>query len=140
MEELLAYALLLYKGFPLEDEYQKRLDDLFIKNPTDDVLLELEFISNNLKESIIYLRTHFGYNHFCYEIFGQVLMQKLKIYYDNTELKQFSYKVYSLWKNLPRNIQNEEPFSMLSYADDPLSYGDEIQTRKLYEYILDYYN
>lgn len=140
MEELLVYALLLYEGFLLEEEYQEFLDDLFVKNPADEALLELEFMSGNLKESIIYIRTHFDYNNFDHEIFGQMLMKKIRTYYDTADLKQFAEKMYSLWESLPGNIQEEEPFFILSYADDPLSWGDEGQTRELYEYMLDYYN
>ena len=47
--------------------------------------------------------------------------------------------MYSLWESLPGNIQNIEPFFTLSYADDPLSWGDEEQTRNIYEYMLNYY-
>lgn len=78
---------MLYEGFPLEEEYQKFLDDLFVKNPADDTL------------------------------------------YDTAERKQFAEKMYSLWESLAGNIQEEEPFFMLSYADAPLSWGDEGQTR-----------
>lgn len=37
----------------------------------------------------------------------------------------FASRMYSLWKNLPSNIQNQQPFFTLCYADDPLSWGDE---------------
>lgn len=47
--------------------------------------------------------------------------------------------MYSLWENLPGNIQDIEPFWTLSYADDSLSWGDEEQTRNIYEHILNYY-
>ena len=67
-------------------------------------------------------------------------MEKIKVCYDSTELKQFAEKMYMLWESLPGNIQEEAPFFILSYADDPLSWGDEEQTRKLYEDMLAYYN
>ena len=37
------------------------------------------------------------------------------------------------------NIQNIEPFQALCYADDSLSWGDEDQTKNIYEYALNYY-
>ncbi|MCI8403228.1 MAG: hypothetical protein HFI38_14250 [Lachnospiraceae bacterium] len=43
------------------------------------------------------------------------------------------------WESLPGNIQNIEPFWILSYADDPLSWGDEEQTRNIYKQMLHYY-
>lgn len=39
------------------------------------------------------------------------------------DIKQFANKMYSLWKNLPDKLQDEQPFFQLSYADDPLSWG-----------------
>lgn len=49
LEELLVYALLLGEDIVSEEEYQHRLDSLFIENPTDDILLELEFMSNQIR-------------------------------------------------------------------------------------------
>lgn len=47
--------------------------------------------------------------------------------------------MYSIWINIPNSIQNKEPFWTLSYADDPLAYGDEEQARFLCEKMLNYY-
>ena len=47
--------------------------------------------------------------------------------------------MYSLWESLPGNLQNMEPFWSLCYADEPLTWGDEAQTRSLYETMLSYY-
>lgn len=55
------------------------------------------------------------------------------------DIKQFANKMYSLWKNLPDKLQDEQPFFQLSYADDPLSWGDEKQTRSIYEKMFHYY-
>ena len=41
-------------------------------------------------------------------------------------------RCYQLWTNLSY-VREMELFFTLSYADDCLSYGDEAQTRKLYE-------
>ena len=139
MEELLVYALLLYEGIELEENYHKRLDEMFLESPTDETLLDLEFISNNIKESIVYIRTHFKYDNFEHNVFGKILMEKLKDYYFSTEIKMFADKMYSLWESLPGNIQNEQPFFTLCYADEPISWGDETQTRELYEAMLNYY-
>jgi hypothetical protein len=40
---------------------------------------------------------------------------------------------------LPSVIQSVEPFWSLSYADDPLSWGDVNQTKELYEEMLNFY-
>ncbi len=132
------YALLLSSGFELEKEYNNRLDELFLQNPADIILLDLEFMSNDIEQSIVYIRTNINYDKFDYDIFGCILMKKLKEYYINTEIKRFAEHMYSLWETLPGHIQDKEPFFTLCYADDALSY-DEVQTRKLYEEMLTYY-
>ncbi len=43
MEELLVYAILLYEGFVTENEYSKRLDELFLSDSENDDLLYLEW-------------------------------------------------------------------------------------------------
>lgn len=47
--------------------------------------------------------------------------------------------MYRLWEELPQEVQMKEPFWALNYADDPLSWGDEEQTRELYEKMMNYY-
>ncbi len=43
MEELLVYAILLGEGLVTENEYNKRLDELFLSNPENDDFLYLEW-------------------------------------------------------------------------------------------------
>jgi hypothetical protein len=47
--------------------------------------------------------------------------------------------MYNLWEDLPGQIQNIEPFWALCYADNPLSWGDEEQTRSIYENMMNFY-
>ena len=141
MEELLAYAILLYEDIVTEEEYQERLDALFLEHPDDRILLDLE-CETDIQEAVIYIRTQldYGYIGLHPETFGRTLMKKLKDYYDRcTDLRQFGSKMYSVWESLPGRFYNQEPFWTLSYADDPLSWGDEEQTRSLYETMLSYY-
>lgn len=139
MEELLVYAILLYEELITEDEYNKRLDELFLSTPEDDELLYLEW-ETDMKKAIIYVRTHIDYNNLDLEQFGRILMSKLKTAYVNClDIKCFAGRMYNLWESLPGNIQNIEPFWTLCYADDPLSWGDEEQTRNIYEHMLNYY-
>lgn len=139
MEELFVYAILLYEGFVTEHEYNKRLDELFLSDPENDDLLYLEW-ETNIKKSIIYIKTNVDYKKLDLEQFGRILMSKLKSVYVNcSDIRYFASRMYSLWKSLPGDIQNVEPFWILSYADDPLSWGDEEQTRNIYEHMLNYY-
>lgn len=140
MEELLVFAILFYEEIAVTEEmYQKRLDSLFLENPDHEMLLYLEW-ETDIRKAVIYIRTHFDYRNLKRERFGAILMELLKEYYDNSsDIKMFADNMYSLWESLPGNLQDEEPFWTLSYADDPLSWGDETQTRSLYETMLNYY-
>ena len=139
MEELLVYAILLDEELVTENEYNKRLDESFLNNPENDDLLCLEW-ETDIKKAIIYVKTHIDYKNFDLERFGRILMSKLKMAYVNcSDIKCFASRMYSLWETLPGNIQDIEPFWTLCYADDPLSWGDEKQTRNIYEHMLSYY-
>lgn len=139
VEELLVYAILLYQNLTPENEYKNLLDKLFLENPENDDLLYLEW-EPDIKESILYIRKHLDYSNLNYEQFGAILMDKLKIVYENNpDIKSFAIQISGLWENLPENIQNTEPFHILTYADDPLSWGDEEQSRNIYEHMLKYY-
>lgn len=139
MEELLVFVILLYEKLITENEYNKWLDELFSDNPENDDLLYLEW-ETDIKKAIIYVRSHFDYNNFDIERFGKILMGRLKeVYINFSDIKCFASHMYSLWGSLPGHIQNIEPFWALSYADDPLSWGDEEQARSIYEEMLDYY-
>ena len=141
MEELFAYAILLYEGIATEAEYQERLDALFLEHPDDRMLLDLE-CETDIQEAVICIRTRadYGYIGLHPERFGRTLMKKLRDCYAScTDLRRFGSKMYSLWESLPSDLYDREPFWTLSYADDPLSWGDEAQTRALYEKMLNYY-
>ncbi len=139
MEELLVYVILLYEGFVTEDEYNKRLDELFLSAPEDDDLLSLEW-ETDISKAIVYVRTHIDYKNLDMEQFGRVLMEKLKAAYENcSDIEYFAGRMYHLWESLPANMQHIEPFWTLCYADDPLSWGDEEQTRSIYEHLFVYY-
>lgn len=139
MEELLAFALLLSQKLTEENEYQKRLDAMFLDNPENDDLLYLEW-ETDINKAILYINTHIDCTTWNCELFGQLLMEKLKIYYKNcADMKLFGDKIYSLWDCLPGHIQNKDPFYSMCYANDPLSYGNENQSREIYKSIMDYY-
>lgn len=139
MEELLVYAILLYEDLVTENEYSKRLDELFLNDPKNEDLLYLEW-ETDIKKAIIYIRTHIDYNNLDLDLFGKILMSKLKEVYDNySDIGEFAGRMFNLWESLPGNLQTIEPFWTLSYADDPLSWGDQEQTRNIYERMLYYY-
>lgn len=140
MEELLAFA---YIGLIFEigskwQEYEDTLHKLFLEDPQSDFLLELESLCGNKKETIIYITNHTNFDLIDDSKFGRKLMSLLKPIYQSTDIRDFGKKINNLWKYLIVNF-NEEPFCIFSYADDPLSWGDEPQSKGLYEYALSYY-
>ena len=140
LEELLVYALLLDVGY--STDYDEYLNTLFLEMPDNELLLELQWCSSDTHETIIMIRE------FCYgcdvnyDVFGRFLFSKLEKIYrqDSIDIKTFGKKSYEIWTQLPEAIDLEEPFGILNYAADPLSWGDEEQTRKLYEKVFRFYD
>ena len=139
MEELLTYAILLSEELVPESEYHKMHDELFLSNSESDDLLYLE-CETDIRKAIIYMKTHIDYHNFDFNRFGKNLMSKLGIIYKNcTDIKLFVNQMYGLWGSLPENIQNMEPFQVLCYVGDSLSWGDEDQAKNICKYMLNYY-
>lgn len=139
MEELLAYAILFHEKFATENEYNTRLDALFLNNPENEDLLHLEW-ETDIEKAIIYARMHIDTKNLDLKRLGEILISKLNTAYVNcSDIQWFARRTYSLWENLPCGIRNIEPFHALCYAGDSLSWGDEEQARNIYEHILSYY-
>ena len=86
MEELLVYALLLYEELLTESEYNKRLDELFLStSENDDLFNDLLYLEweTDIKKAIVYVRTHIDYNNLDIDLFGKILMSRLKELYKN---------------------------------------------------------
>ena len=141
VEILLSYAILLYVGLVSEAEYKENLDAHFLKYPDDDFLLELEWKTLDIEGTIKNIFDYCLENNVNYDTFGSFLISKLEeIYYqDDMDIRFFGSKMYSIWGVLPSEIESKEPFWTLCYADDPLSWGDEGQTRELYQKMFQYY-
>ena len=139
MEELLAYTILRSEELISEDEYNKWLDKLFLSHPENEELLCSEW-ETYIKKAMVYVKTHIDYNNFDLDRFGKILLSRLEAIYINcTDIKWFADRMYALWESLPENVWHIEPFQTLCCADDPLSWGEEEETRKIYECILNYY-
>ncbi|MDE6763306.1 MAG: hypothetical protein K2J73_06475 [Oscillospiraceae bacterium] len=140
MNELLAYAILLCEGIVSDDVFNRRLDEIFLENPNDEVLLELECMENAEKAAAS-VRARFDYSNLDKERFGRAMMKELSEYCRSCGItERFGKKMYLLWESLPGCVQDEEPFSIFTYADDPLSWGDERQSREIYEKAFGYYD
>lgn len=141
MDELIVYAILCSIGYESYDEYRKKLDQLFLQNPQNEVLLDLE--GRNYKDAMLHLVHLFDERQLDTNmvLFGKKLMDRIRDIYDTeNNLERFGKRMYQLWQYLPSELSEKEPFDILCYADDPLSWGDEKQCRELYEKALFYYD
>ncbi len=138
MEELFVYALLYVIGYKKATEYQYALDKLFLNEPSNRELLDLEGMK--YKDAMLHLFQLMHTKPINSDEFGSFLMRMLKPVYCESNINDFGKKMYELWNNLPHSIYENEPFFIFCYADDCLSYGDEHQCRKLYEKALNYYD
>ncbi len=138
MEELFVYSLLYDVGYEKVNEYEETLNRLFLNNPEDRNLLDLEEMT--FKDAMFHLRHLINVLSFDTMEFGKQLMSKIKPLYDGNNIADFGKAMYRLWTLLPEKIKLEEPFYILSYADDCLGYGNEKQCQELYENALNYYD
>lgn len=128
-------------GLVEKEEYYQFLNDLFLKNPDDDLLLELEWSASDLRHAIWLINKYALENVIDYDAFGRLLFEKLEDIYhlDETNIAHFASKMYAVWQILPSVISRVEPFHILNYADDPLSWGDVQQTKDLYLQAFQFY-
>ncbi|MDE6592323.1 MAG: hypothetical protein K2K57_04575 [Oscillospiraceae bacterium] len=152
MEELLAYAYLIAEGFDkdfgmgIAENFEKRLDELFIADPENSNLLELEMLGGNIREMVIYVLDHIDHG-MDRDRFGKMLMELLKPVYRSMDIGRFGIRMFSLWEWMGW-IQDEEPFKSLAYADyddillrgDDDRFRDEVRAREVYERMLSFYD
>ena len=116
---------------------------MFHANSDNDMLLELESCSSDCDATFDVLQRFwkYEYNDFSVDTFGKCLLEDLKaIYISNIfSIQDYAKMCYSIWQQLPSELNTVDPFHTLSYADEPLSWGDKAQTRKLYEELFDFY-
>ncbi len=144
MEVLFAELLLWYVGFHSSERYNALLDEQFLSDSENGLYLELEGYATNLLDSMGRFKRYWDYecSEFNRDLFGKQLFEGLKFSYDRNcyELSVFGNRCCKLWHMLPDSIKQIEPFHSLIYADEPLSWGDEMQTRELYEKAFQYYD
>lgn len=142
MEKLVALCYVWAFGLSDKDDYAAELDCLFLKNPEDDLLLELEGLGDD--RAAAWARLGWLAERSNINLFGKELFAALEKSYNENKisLAEFGERCYDLWCALPYHpyqYEHIEPFCTLTYADDPLSWGDEKQTRELYQAAFDFY-
>ncbi|MDE7362181.1 MAG: hypothetical protein K2N38_09635 [Oscillospiraceae bacterium] len=141
MEKLAALCCLWAFGLADKDDYYSELDRLFLENPEDDLLLELEGLGDDRAEAWARLG-RLARSSLNIDIFGKELFAALeKVYNENrVSLAKFGELCHEMWRELTADFWDDEPFYSLSYAYLPLDeYGDEKQTREFFQKAFDYY-
>lgn len=139
MEEIFVYGLLMGFNNEIENLYNEKLDELFLKYPDNSDFFELELLCGNVKESMIYIKEHISFNDINIENFEKKFIECLKILYNDMNIKDFSELSYKIWNVLPEYISQKDPFIVLCYAGDSLSWGDELSAKENFERIFSYY-
>ena len=89
VEKLFAYAYLWAWNLDKEQVYRDVLDEMFMNSPENELLLELEGLVANFKESFFRIKRYFEFESegFDKEIFGKCLFEGLeKVYYLDPKL------------------------------------------------------
>ncbi len=141
-EILLCYGLLLNNGLISIEKYNEYLDAIFLNNYNNDLLLELQFHCFDLRTTVRLIYENLNCAEIDVKTMGVLLLNELKnIYLENLiDIKEFGERTYSLWTELPLHIGQEEPLHTLCYANDPLYWSDEEQTRDIYEKLFEFYS
>lgn len=144
MVKLLVYAYLWRLNLNNGQEYSNYLDTLFLSEPDNDILLELELLTDT-ESSFMRIKRYFDYEADTFDIalFGKSLFFELgKIYHSKTiSIDLFAEKCYELYNILPTRVNNlENPFDILSYIDDMTQFNTLQETKDKIEELLNYYN
>lgn len=140
MEKLAALCCLWANGLGTREDYMAELDRLFLEDPEEDFLLELETFGD----------IHGAWNRLYplvkgsldREKFGKELLAALETVYNENRLSpvEFGERRLHMLYELPREMTVKEPFHSLFFADIPYDeYYDEERTRKIYQKAFDYY-
>lgn len=144
-EKLYFYYIALSTEFISFSNYKNELNDMFLKNESqNETLLELEFNTESIEQTINILNNYLfdKITLINFQIVGKILFEELKQqYYNNpTSLKELTHKLYLIWMLLPSKISSKEPFIKLNSIDDSWEWGDEEQVVENINYLFDYYN
>lgn len=138
MEILFAYALLLCEGYDVWEEYSEEPDRSFPAEPDNDMYLYLE-TTTDMRQAVMHILSEKRNGPFDYEIFGKALMKLIGDIYLESDLKELTKHLYSLWNKLPSQINMEKPFFTFNYAEDVLDLNGEKECREMLEKAIDHY-
>lgn len=81
IERLLSYAILLKCGFITLDKYNEYLNEIYLQQGDNDLLLELQWCSADTKKTIYTILEHSRKAEVDYDMFGKLFLDELKVIY-----------------------------------------------------------
>lgn len=135
MEKLVALCYLWAFGLDDKKDYYSELDRLFLENPEDDFLLELEGLGDDSAAAMKEL-SPLVEGSLNTDVFSKELLLALEKVYNENSLSplEFGKRRLHMLYALPCAITQNEPVHSLFFADIPFDeYYDEKLTRKLYQ-------
>jgi len=140
MEQLLVYAYLLDANLISTSGYVEHINTLFEEAPDNDFLLELQWSTSDTKRTTHLIFSRAENHEINYDVFGEFLMEGLKEAFSQCKsLEIYCSKIISIWGRLPKEIIQTEPFWAMSYAGEPLTWGDAKQTCEILEKMFNHY-
>ncbi len=144
VEKIYAYLCLVRAGFIDDASYNEVLDEFFMQDPDNELLLELEFLSNDIAKSWTFFHQYcVGEQHISYDFLkvGKVVFSHLEIILKSNKMEksEFIKRGYKLWTFLPTHMYETDMFWILNVADDCLSIGDEEGAIDFYKKAFAYY-
>ena len=144
MEKLLVYAYLWRLSLNDGQEYNDHLDMLFLKDPDNYLLLELELLTD-AESALKRLKRYFDFETGAFDaiLFGKTLFFELgNVYHSRTvSIALFAEKCYELYTMLPVQVNDlEEPYDVLSYIDDMIEYNSLQEIEGTIDKMINYYS
>ncbi len=139
-EGLYAHVIFIKTTPRLSERYKNYLDDLFIENSEDELILELQWCTNDLEKTVVTIMSALHDVELDYVECRKAIIAELEVLYNELELEEFAELGYSVWNNLEGEMRDEKPLNDLCFADDPLSWGDKEQSIEIYQKLFRYYD
>ena len=138
-EELLSLVLLYRAGFDTAELFEESLNRIFLENPENKDLLELECMS--FRDAVIYLCKNFDYSTLNEETLSRALIRFLNLLRPEQNTETFALRLGELWEVLPfHTTRKDSPFYMIYYFEDMLAAGKTDLLRTCIEDLLTFYD
>ncbi len=143
MEELLAEYFLWNTGLKTQHDYEILLHSLFLENPQNEYLMELEYNTNNYKNTAGLISTYLenNLNDLDLDVFGRKIVRELHKIYDLSifNIHEFGKLCCELRWTIVNNFGElgfEQPFILMSIAYEI----NESTEKEFYSEIFHYYD